>query len=248
MRSLGVLLLVWWIGLAGARADDAAPQTAEAQARFDAGTAAYQAADYDRAATEFAAGYAAEPWAGFLYARAQAERKRGRCDVATGLYQRFLAADPPPRARQLAEDALAACGDSSPPPITTPPPASTPPPVTSPPPEAVDLGPAPGFHHKLAVGLLAAGAISGGLATWSYLSARAAAADAERAPTFAEFEPLAERSEDRLLLARVAGGVGAALVVAGVVRLVVHGPPRRAARRVEVGLGPSGQLVVAGAF
>lgn len=219
MKWSWLVLLVLLVARPAA-AEDAEPQTEAGRARFAAGSAAYASGDYDLAAREFAAGFAAEPWSGFLYARAHAERKRGRCDDAVGLYKRFIATNPPEKSRQQAEDAMAACGAAGdpqpPPPKDDAPPKGRP---TEPPPR-----PAPRFQQKLALGLGLGAVLVGGAATTAYVLARRDARSADDQPTLPEAEARFDRAESRLLLARIGAGVGTALAVAALVRWVVHTP------------------------
>src|SRR5262249_12983924 len=155
-----------------------------------------------------AAGYAAEPWPGFLFAWAQSERRRDHCSVAIALYRRFLATEQPAGARQLATDGIAACGgrgdvEPVPPPIEPPvPPHGLPNPPSAPPTPAGPAPPreAPGFRHKLAAGLVGGGLVAGGTALTFYLLARRDAADADRALTHPEASALYDRGETRLLI------------------------------------------------
>jgi len=171
------------------------PQTSAAQARLDAGTKAFKANDFATASKEFAAGFAAEPWSGFLFAWAQSERRRGDCASAVKLYTRFTATNPPAEVRQLADDGIAACGGVvEPHPNPSPSPSPSPNSSPSPTPSATPSPSSQGFQHKLAIGL-AAGAVD-----------------------------LYHRAEDRRLVAQIAGGVSIGLAAAAVLRFVLHRP------------------------
>lgn len=224
--------------VAAARADDVTPTSLEAAARFEAGTAAYKAGDYARALVEFDAGLAIEAWPGFHFASAQAARRSGDCAAAIPRYQAFLKTSPPDRPRQLALEGIALCAGTAPPPIVV-----APPPPPAPPPRLVV---APGFHHKLAVGLVAGGAALGVTAGVSYLLARREADAADTAPTYPATVAHNDRAEAYTWLARVSGGVGAVLVIGGVVRFATHAPPLVEAP-VALRIGP-GSVAIAGRF
>ena len=241
MRST-ILLACLAVSAGVARADTATPTTADGQARFETGSAAYAAGDFARASEEFSAGYGVEPWSGFLFAWAQAERRAGDCTEAIELYRRFLATKPSVKAEQLAADGIGACNGSlgTPPPMVITLPA--PPPVAPPRP----LPPRP-FRHKLAVTLGALGVAGAGTGVTFYLLARRDGDAALRAASYPEAERLHDRAGTRTTIARIAGGVGGALCVAAAIRFALAGPAPRD-RGVDVAITPSGELVVAGTF
>ena len=61
---------------------------------IESATRAYQAGDYDKAATEYFAAYEKKPLAALLFNVAQSHRKAGRYQEALTLYERFLKEDP----------------------------------------------------------------------------------------------------------------------------------------------------------
>jgi hypothetical protein len=71
--------------------------------------AAFGAKDYDVASRAFADAYALEPVPKYLFARAQAERLAGRCNVAVPLYEQFLASAPSKAEVERARQARARC-------------------------------------------------------------------------------------------------------------------------------------------
>lgn len=80
----------------------------------------FQQQQYAEAAQAFAEAYEQDPKVSFLYARAQAERLAGRCDVAVQYYDRFLASGPPAEAAKDAKDNRARCTATDPPPVPPP--------------------------------------------------------------------------------------------------------------------------------
>jgi hypothetical protein len=77
--------------LALALALSLAPDPAEVDAIIDKATAAFDRKDWNGASRALADAYVLDPRPDLLYARAQAERLAGRCNVALPLYDRFLA-------------------------------------------------------------------------------------------------------------------------------------------------------------
>jgi tetratricopeptide (TPR) repeat protein len=60
----------------------------------DAAEAAFNAKNYEEAATGFAEAFARQPHPGYLWAQAQAERFGGNCRDAIDHYRQFIALDP----------------------------------------------------------------------------------------------------------------------------------------------------------
>jgi tetratricopeptide (TPR) repeat protein len=87
----------------------AAPKTSRARAEFDRGVKAYQHEDYATAALAFSASYDAEADTETLFAWAQAERHRGRCDTAIELYDRLLGGALPAANRAAIQKAKSEC-------------------------------------------------------------------------------------------------------------------------------------------
>ncbi len=85
------------------------PLTAAEQEFLDRGQAAYQRGEFAVASDELERGYALRRAPVFLYARAQAVRRLGRCAVAIELYDQYLATGPPPVNRADALDNRATC-------------------------------------------------------------------------------------------------------------------------------------------
>lgn len=182
-----------------------------------AGEAAFADERWDDASTAFDAAYRNTGDPAFLYARAQAERRAGRCKLAIVLFEQFVAAGVGPEgsaaAKQYIEECRALLPAEPPPPVVDPIVDPVPPPPVPP--------PRPWHRDPLAATLVGTGgaaAIAGAvLVALAYRGARDAddASDDER---FAS----GYRSASRLELGgAVALSVGAALVVGGVVRWAV---------------------------
>jgi hypothetical protein len=104
---------------------------AEAKQHLDAGTAAYQAKDYDTAITEFQASYAAVPDPLVLYNIAQSNRLAHHPEAAVEYYRKYLDAAPDAGNRAAVEGRLAELqkeidAKNAPPPPPPPPPAAVP--------------------------------------------------------------------------------------------------------------------------
>jgi hypothetical protein len=80
----------------------------------------------------------------------------------------------------------------------------------------------PGFPHKLAIGLGVAAIASSSVAIWQYRRARRDFDSADAAIDYDDVALRRERGEDRLLVARIAGGIGIGFAAAAVLRFVLH--------------------------
>jgi tetratricopeptide (TPR) repeat protein len=92
-----------------ARADGAWSGTVPAKARSlaERGRALHDAGDYANAIAAFTQAYVMAPSPALLFNLAQAYRLQGSCEDAALMYQRYLATDPGPEGRELAETHLA---------------------------------------------------------------------------------------------------------------------------------------------
>lgn len=92
-----------------ARADGAWSGTVPAKARSlaERGRAFHDAGDYAKAIAAFTQAYAMAPSPALLFNLAQSYRLQGSCDDAALMYQRYLATNPSPEGRALAETHLA---------------------------------------------------------------------------------------------------------------------------------------------
>jgi tetratricopeptide (TPR) repeat protein len=92
-----------------ARADSAWNGTVPAKARAlaERGRAFHDAGDYTKAIAAFTQAYVMAPSPALLFNLAQAYRLQGSCDDAALMYQRYLATNPSPEGRALAETHLA---------------------------------------------------------------------------------------------------------------------------------------------
>lgn len=93
MRGLCVALLILGVCSSAANAQQA-DANAQARAHFRAGTAFYEAGDYDRAIEEFLAARKLLPLPDFLFNLGQAYRLKGDPKTAADYYQHYLAEKP----------------------------------------------------------------------------------------------------------------------------------------------------------
>ena len=107
-KLAGVGLLLAWAMLGGpgaARAaepgtdDGESPAVRQAREHYKTGEAAFKVGDFERARSEFEAGYALVPRPGFLLNMAHSDRRLGRLRSARALYKRYLLADPESKQR-----------------------------------------------------------------------------------------------------------------------------------------------------
>lgn len=199
----------------GAPSRPAAAAAEEALHHFEAG-------DYAKARAAIARAYMIEPWPEFLYARAQIERADAHCDTAVEFYRLYLDAAPPDAGARAAREAIEACGE-------LPPAAGEPvaPPAEPPPkPRAADDAIGLSLVAVGGAGLLVGAGLYGGMA-----AQRRAAIDAADHGDFARHLDRARRFS---VAAVALVSIGAALVVAGTVRLATLGRGRseRRSRRV----------------
>jgi len=111
MRLAGVILFTLVLAIApiAAHGDDAWDGSVPAKARTlaERGRAFHDAGEYSQAIAAFTLAYVIAPSPALLFNLAQAYRLQGNCDDAALMYRRFLATNPAPEQRALAESHLA---------------------------------------------------------------------------------------------------------------------------------------------
>lgn len=219
-----------------------APSRAEIRDMVTRAEAAYRAKEWDTASRGFADAYAIDPKPDYLFARAQAERFAGRCNVAIVLWDKYLAVQTSPDAIREAKTMRSYCETA---PATTHTPTT--PRSTTP---DTDRAPAPKptapWYRDPAGGVLVA---IGGVSTVIGASLLGLALSRDRKASSADTEGGYVGEKDSARTPHRAGivvlSVGGALLVAGVVRWAIvasrarKGSPRRSAtaQRVTFGLG-----------
>jgi tetratricopeptide (TPR) repeat protein len=239
--SLIVILGVLAVAPGAARGDDL-PMAPAAHEHLQKGLEAYKAKDYDTAVAEFEAGYAIEPRKEFLFAWAQAERLRGRCEQAIDLYGKFIAAGATPAQEKAARANIDRCKELL---AVRPPPAeekSAPEPATSvpppPPPRDEGQGGATWWRDPWGAGLVGVGVVGIGMGLGYHFAAGTSQDAADRAATYDDFAHFSEQAADRRTVAAVSMGVGGAFIVGGVVRYVIVSKRKKPAS-VDVGVAPA---------
>jgi len=204
-----------------------------AKERFDRGLAGYTAKRYADAIKDFRLAYALDPRPEILFSWAQAERLYGRCSQASKLYQRFLKSKPPAQQAEAARTGLERCKDQ---PDTTPgdpedveAPAEAPAPTPAPeqPPPEPEEPPRPRVD-LLGVSLLGAGVVLGVVGGGLLGAGERKATRLGDAPTYDEYADGSSQVRTLRIAGGVLAGVGGALLVGGLVKLLVH---RRQSRR-----------------
>jgi hypothetical protein len=233
--------------LAGGDGSLSTTQTADDWLKL--GLARYDAGDYKGAVDAFVAGNALDPRPTFLFAIAQAERRRGNCRGAVVYYRRFLATSPGEQQADAARQQMHVCEGAM---IE----ASTPPPVVveTPRPAAVieiKAEPAaptshtlPWYHDWIADGALAATTILGGATVGMFIASSADANAAGGAETYDQHARLMDRAESRHTDALFLLGAAAATAGVATWRIFFH----HDTRAVEVSPGPGAGLALGGSF
>jgi len=191
-------------------AGDPRPMAPAAKSELDRGLERFGAHDYATAIAAFDAGYAIDPHPDFLYAKAQAQRLGGDCRGAIATYSAFIETTPPAKEADLARGNIARCETllaASRPPPTEPTGSAVPPR----PEEPVDR---PGWYTDRAGLILAGGGVVAlGLAALFVTRASSAADDAANAGVLADWSNAHDAWQTDRVIAGIATGVGAALVI-----------------------------------
>ena len=248
----------------------AAPKGAKSKAAFQKGVAAYQKNDYAAASAAFSKSYTLEADAETLFAWAQSERKQEHCDKATELYAVLLEMDLPAENKtvikgQIAEcEAVMAAQHQKTEPVKTEPektepvktepvktePAKTEPVKTeahdevAPPVEHVSEG-RPWYRDPVGDTLVITGVVGIGVGVAMLVSAHSAE-QSEAGVTYPEAKALDDKAKSRGTIGVISGGIGAALVVGGIVWYATHGKSSHAPTAWVTPTG--GGVGIAGAF
>lgn len=215
----------------------------EAKERFERGLAGYTAQEYANAVKDFRIAYALDPRPEILFAWAQAERKYGRCSQATKLYTRFLKSRPSEQQAGAARTGIDLCKDQ---PDTTPgdpedaepeekpvveekPPEPEPEPPPPPPRPRVDVV----GISLLGVGV-ALGATGGALLGVGENKAK----QLGDVTTYEAYSDGVGQVRTLRIAGSVLAGVGGALIIGGIVKLLVH--KRQSRRDVAFWTDPQG--------
>lgn len=211
------------------------PDTIPAKARTlsDQGRAFHDAGDYTRAIAAFTLAYAMAPKPGLLFNLAQAYRLRGSCDDAALMYRRYLATNPSPQGRALAEAHLATvercrhqpasrvAGEAAPSISSRAPRHTRPTTGTASRPSSTAR-----IEKNVGVGLTVAGSVALGVAAYYAVRAHNAASDVTEAydqhARWQDIAPLDARGKTAATSAQIFG-IGGGLGVAGGVVMYLIG-------------------------
>lgn len=210
----------------------------------------YEAEDWKGAIDAFRRGHELDPRPQFLFAIAQAERRRGDCAAAVRAYDQFLATSPPEAQAAAARDQRDRCEEAlrPPEPEPEPQPAGPPPPPPAPTTIIVTTPDEPSWWRDPVTAGAAGGAVVLGLLGAALLvAADATAEDAGAAPDLDTYLDLKGRAEVRHTAALVTLGVGAAVGGYTIYR-IVRGSSRQERRTVEVRPGPGVGVALGGRF
>ena len=204
----------------------------EARAHFSTGMKAWLADDLATAQRELEAAYAIDDAPVLLYAIGQLERLQGRCDLAREKFVAFLATDPPEAAAEDARANLERCGGA---PTPEPPP---PKPVPEPIPDAPQPlpTPAPRRVDRVGIALTVVGSAiaAGGLGVFG--ASFAAQRKAGDATNVGDFDRGLRRARIEHATGLALAGVGAALLIGGIVKLALarrRAPPSQRSARAK---------------
>ncbi|MCR9161083.1 MAG: hypothetical protein ACE37F_11655 [Nannocystaceae bacterium] len=190
-----------------------APQGAS-QPHAERAARLFEDGDFDAAADAFEAAFAQTGDAAFLYGAGVSRHEGGDCEAAVATLERFRATDPDPRDDEAAEQIIAQCEALEPSVVPSPRETARPEPAT----QTEDARPA--TLDRVSWGLLGGGAglvVAGGVL---YGSAYGVLRPRDRMES--EFERDATRSRALSVSGIVVASVGAAVLVAGVARLLAR--------------------------
>jgi tetratricopeptide (TPR) repeat protein len=229
MTRLALTVLLAIAGSAGAqpKVDPPPPNFRQKAAEH------FQAGRYAEALAELETAYKLDPAPGLLYAIAQVQVKLDRCADAIVNYEKFVASNPGEKPAQAANEAIAACKVTlaakkpEPRPELKPEPKPEskpePKPVLTPDPPRRDDGGRAWFKDPLGGALVGAGLIGGVVGVVLYRSASADIDAAESAANYGSSEELVDGAKSKRRNALIAGGVGGALLIGGVIRYATSG-------------------------
>ncbi|MCA9649832.1 MAG: hypothetical protein KC501_07985 [Myxococcales bacterium] len=205
--------------------EDAVPSSAALRAQQH-----FEAQEWDLAVEALMEAYAEDPDPAFIYARAQAERMRGKCSVAVALYRRFLEMEPSERQRADTERHIRLCEEVLFNEEADAPEPEEPPGVGAgagvddePPPDRAPLEPSPPRPGRDALGLslvvVGGSALVAGATVWGL--GQRGLQRASRSPTEGGYERQAADGRQRMILGASLAGVGLAVTIGGIVRLAL---------------------------
>ncbi len=250
------LVLACGLAIAGTPAH-ALPTDAEAKLHLEKGTELFKAGEFDAAIEEYKKGYERQEDPVFLYAWAQAELRQEHCAAAVKLYRKYLETNPPEMSAEAARQGILECADKlaaeeTPPapadPATEPGDGRTAPIDDTPPQDAKPRQKKHWSRDPLAasltgVGIAAVGAGVGVLVAGIVEKKKAS-------DTYGEFDDRQARARNMQIAGGVVLGVGAAVLVGGIVRFAILGARAKKQKNGVAGFYTpgGGGLVLTGRF
>jgi len=237
-------LVAFAVGIAITSTAAAAPSKPAAKAAFKQGVVAYKQGNYAAASEALEKSYKLEADPDTLFAWAQAERKLGHCDRSIGMYERLLERDMPAANKAAITTNLTECkaviakadstDDAARPKATSAPASVDTPAPTEEPTRVATIEAAraptremparsearPWWKDPVGDTLVVVGLVGVGVGGAMLMSARsldAQASDINQTSNYFEFQQLRDRAHSRSEIGLVAGGVGAAAIIGGIV-------------------------------
>ncbi len=229
------------------------PNAPDALEHLAKGNKLYNVRSFEDAASEYKAGALVEPAPIFDYNLGQCYRQLGRYKDAIWHYERFLKSSPGTGERAEAihrfiaqmQAELDKKAMTEPPTEPAPPPAQVPIWPTRGPSSAraeTPEAPAPWYKDKIGWGLTGAGAIAAGVSIGLLVDAGQLNDDANHASSQSDANRLHDKADSRTLLGTLVGIGGVGLLATGVIKLMIHARPERAAsaQRTCFDVSPTG--------
>lgn len=229
VARVGALAIACSLALVGAPAR-ALPTDAEAKLHLEKGTELFKAGEFDAAIEEYKKGYDIQEDPVFLYAWAQAELRQEHCAAAVKLYRKYLETNPPEMSAEAARQGILECADK----LAA---EETPPPATDPATQPGDSGNAPiddvpperdkprqkkhWSRDPLAISLTTVGIAAVGAGIGVLVAG--IVEKQKGSGTYGEFDDRQAKARNMQIAGGVVLGVGAAVLLGGIVRFAILG-------------------------
>lgn len=227
---MGGLRLVVVVVLLACGRDALADNASAARSLFKQGIEEYKAKKYGEASITLLKSYELDPRPDTLFALAQAERFDGRCKDALEHYKKLLESATDITTAKAVQSNMELC--EGPKPVEKCEPVE----------KIVERNKLRtktvtrdrSRSNKLATGLFAGGALAVGGSVTLFMLSRSSRADSDRATSLEESNRLYDKSVDQRRFSIVAGGVGLALIGAGVFRMFTNKPKEQTTTQISV--------------
>jgi tetratricopeptide (TPR) repeat protein len=207
----------------------ALPTDPEAKAHLEKGTELFKAGEFDAAIEQYKQGYEKQEDPVFLYAWAQAELRQEHCAAAVKLYRKYLETNPPEMSAEAARQGILECADKlaaddTPAPVDEPatdPVGDDTAPIDDTPPDDEKPRRAKKPVDAVAISLTAVGVA--GVGAGIGVLAAGLVEKKKASETYGEFDDRQARARTMTIAGSVVLGVGAAVLVGGIVRFAIVG-------------------------